>query len=358
MKVIHVVHRDKFTKGYINFMKTHMARYQHYFIVQAEQEIDLIDQNNVFYVKGFENPISRELLTLMGQSDAVIFSGIFNSIYLLKQLPRKILKKTYLQFWGADFYSYSEIRSPLHIRYHLHKFMRKRLYSRCAGHIFLIQGEDKKYEKIFGKFSKNFVVPMPVDDLEERLHEICELRQKKRKKTKINIMIGNSATESNRHIEVLNWLTKFSDNEIMIYMPLSYGDPAYRDSLIRFSKEKYKAAAIPIVRYLNTSDYIKFLAGMDIGIFNCNRQQGMGNIELLLALGKKVYLRRETTMWQSYCSKGYTIFDAAEISKLSYEQFIGFAKRDQEINENIYDATLTYQQYVQDWNNFFESIYC
>lgn len=356
MKVIHVVHRDKFTKGYIDFMKTKMTQYKHYFIIQAEQKLDLVDQNNVFYVKSFEKTISNELLALMDESDVIIFSGIFNSIYLLKQLPRRLLKKTYLQFWGADFYSYSEFRSPIHIRYYLHRFMRKRLYNSCAGHIFLIQGEYKKYESIFGKFDRNFVVSMPTDYVKQIVEEICELRQKKNQKTNINIMIGNSATKSNRHEEVLDWLSKYSDKKITIYMPLSYGDPEYRNRIIRIAKEKYGISAVPIVQYMSTLNYIKFLSAMDIGIINCNRQQGMGNILFLLALGKKVYIRRETTMWESYCSKGYTIFDASKIPELTYEQFLHFTSKDKEKNENICDQIFTYEQYIREWNDFFEAI--
>ena len=40
------------------------------------------------------------------------------------------------------------------------------------------------------------------------------------------------------------------------------------------------------------SSYISFLGSIDIGIFNNNRQQGMGNITNLLYLGKKVYLSK------------------------------------------------------------------
>ena len=40
----------------------------------------------------------------------------------------------------------------------------------------------------------------------------------------INILIGNSATETNNHIEVLDLLSKFKNEDIKIYVPLSYGD--------------------------------------------------------------------------------------------------------------------------------------
>ena len=56
-----------------------------------------------------------------------------------------------------------------------------------------------------------------------------------------------------------------------------------------------------------------FLGRIDIAIFNHRRQQGMGNIITLLGLGKKVYVRTDTTTWDALRHLAITVFDVDAI---------------------------------------------
>lgn len=356
MKVVHVIDHDKFTVGYINFMKQYIFQHEHYFIVCSKIPLALQNQKGVFYVDSYQIPLSPSLWQLLNECDAVIFSGIFNTIYLLKQFPAHVLRKTYLQFWGGDFYNYRWSPSPVHIRYYWDKFMRKLLYQKSAGHLFLIAGEDKEYEKIFGHFTRNYIVPVPGDN-DSSAREILSLRQNAKLHANTHILVGNSASKSNGHKEVLDCLYNYRNKKIKVFIPLSYGDEQYSAAVIRYAKEKLGDAAIPITHYMSQKNYLKFLSYMDIGILNCNRQQAMGNIICLLGLGKKVYIRRDTTMWDRYCKEGYTVYDTSQIATTDFNQFINFPKSSQISNEEIFDQTYTGKDLAQKWNAFLDQIH-
>ena len=84
MKIVHVLQSDKFTSGYVNFMKKHMSAYEHYFLLQSSAPLPLWDAHRVFYVETFNAPLSDDLRAVLEQCDRIIFSGVFSSIYLLQ----------------------------------------------------------------------------------------------------------------------------------------------------------------------------------------------------------------------------------------------------------------------------------
>ncbi len=48
----------------------------------------------------------------------------------------------------------------------------------------------------------------------------------------------------------------------------------------------------------------------------------MGNISIMLRLGKKVFLRPNTSMWNYFLTQGYSIYDANELNNISFHDFI------------------------------------
>jgi len=129
----------------------------------------------------------------------------------------------------------------------------------------------------------------------------------------INIQLGNSADPTNNHIEVLEKLTKYKDENIKIYTPLSYGDEEYAKSVIIKGKELFGEKFVPLVEFIPFEKYLEFLSEIDIAIFAHKRQQAMGNTITLLGLGKKVYMRSDTTPWQLFNDIDVKVFDVDDI---------------------------------------------
>lgn len=353
MIIVHVVHRDKFTSGYINFMKKYMTEYEHYFIVLHGAQ-NFVDVNNIFFIQDYRK-LSEMAKNVLNICNLIVFSGVFDSLDLLVKLPTNLLRKTYLHFWGAEIYTYSARKSIYHIRYHIQKFTRKYIYKRCAGFIFLIDGEQNEFKKIFRIKGPSFIAPMPEDNIYEVNDCIRRLRRTSHSNNFVNILIGNSASPSNQHMEALQWMERYLPYNIKIYIPLSYGSKVYRDKVIRLAKEKYGDTVVPVLNYMDKITYIEFLSQMDVAIVNTNRQQALGNINLLLALGKKLYIRDDTPMWKEYLRNGYNIFSTDTIKCLNFKDFLEFDDAKRKENEKIYDNLSNYDYAKRSWKFFFEN---
>lgn len=70
--------------------------------------------------------------------------------------------------------------------------------------------------------------------------------------------------------------------------------------------------------------YVELLSTCNVGIYYNDRQQGMGNINTLLRLGKKVYLRKGTSMWNNYKKNNFILFDVDELNNIYYNNLIEF----------------------------------
>lgn len=104
---------------------------------------------------------------------------------------------------------------------------------------------------------------------------------------KQHIMVGHSATPTCCHLETFKMLKSYT-GKIKIFCPLSYpDDKKYIQQVTEAGSELFGNDFVPLTEFMSYDKYVEFLNDMDIGIFNNNRQQGMGNITNLLYLGKK-----------------------------------------------------------------------
>jgi dTDP-N-acetylfucosamine:lipid II N-acetylfucosaminyltransferase len=132
--------------------------------------------------------------------------------------------------------------------------------------------------------------------------------------TTINIQLGNSADPSNNHIDVLKQLLKYKDYNIKIFTPLSYGNEEHAKEVIKKGKELFGDKFIALTEFMPFEKYLDFLTEIDIAIFAHKRQQAFGNTVTLLGLGKKVYVRKESTLNGVFKEYGLTVYDPENLS--------------------------------------------
>ena len=137
----------------------------------------------------------------------------------------------------------------------------------------------------------------------------------------VNVQIGNSATYMNNHLDVLDKLKKFSNEDVNFTLPLSYGNKEYAE----FVKDQYFDFFGPKVNFMeefiSREDYVIKLQQIDIGIMYHNRSQALGNCVTLLTLGKKLYMKRKNPLWDMFNRIGVIIFDADKLDKISFDEF-------------------------------------
>lgn len=350
--ILHYITRDKFTSGYINFMSQYMKQQKHYFITtkSSSYSLQLINADDVIFIdNNVEMLLNERIIYLLKVCDKFIVSGIFGIHKVLTSFNECVLKKTYLQFWGGDFYDYRRVIDKDKL---VEKTILKDLIKKCRGIINLISEDYKALRQVFllKNRCRHFVAPMPGDFFEKiRFEDYIKCSESVIKGRKTKIIIGNSATKENCHEEVFDLLKNAEGVEV--YCPLSYGEKEYRDYIINLGNACLGNAFHPITIFMDFNDYLSFLSSCDIGIFNNNRQQAMGNISILLGMGKKIFLREGTTMWSSYKRGGFVFYGIKDIEKkIIYEKNYHLSLKQQRDNLSLVKkySSVAYQKQLWD----------
>ena len=123
-----------------------------------------------------------------------------------------------------------------------------------------------------------------------------------------NILLGNSASFSNNHLEAFEVLKKLDLKSQNIITPLSYGNKKYADKIIEIGKRKLGDNLQPLTEFIPLSEYQKILLGCGIVIMNNYRQQAVGNVVNAIYLGAKVYLSNKNTLYHYLKRIGCHVF--------------------------------------------------
>lgn len=105
-----------------------------------------------------------------------------------------------------------------------------------------------------------------------------------------NVLIGNSATATNQHLEALQILKKSKVEIETILIPLSYGDGEYADWITSKAKKVFGDAVICLREFLPYHEYLERINRCGLVVMNHARQQALGNIFWALSSGKQVFL--------------------------------------------------------------------
>lgn len=321
-KILHISECDKFIPPFVKFIKEQFNFDEHEFLLTGgKAEKKLIEGKNIKLSKGtFLADLKHRLQTIvkMHQADKIILHGLFDIrlVQILFFTPW-LLKKCHWVMWGGDLYTYQ--LGYRNWKWKVKEFFRRPVIKNIGHLVTYIEGDvalARKWYKAKGELHECLMYT-------SNLYQEYEVPKKS--SNTINIQVGNSASSSNNHLEVLKKLLPYKDKKICIYLPLSYGSQEYAQQVIEQGREWFGEKLKPLTELMPFNEYLAFLGTIDIAIFNHHRQQAMGNTITLLGLGKTVYIRSDTTQWQFFKSKGIIIRDVEQLNTLE----------SQNVNENI-----------------------
>ncbi len=311
MKILHIGNCDKFLPPFIDKIKENFNFEQHEFLLTAgmgkTKNIKNVTVFKPFRLKRIKYYLS--VLFKMHSADKVFLHGLFDiRLVLILFLTPWLLKKCYWVIWGGDLYAYKF--GNKNKNYKIKEFFRRPVIKRIGHLVTYIQGDVELARKWYGTTGKYHECIMYTSNL------YTDYTVPPKKGLTLNIQVGNSADPSNNHIEVLEKLLPFKDQDISIYVPLSYGDQVHAKKVIKQGKEWFGENFKPLTDFIPFEQYLKLLGTIDITIFNHKRQQAMGNTITLLGLGKTVYLRSDVTQWQFFQDKGIVVGDFLKFKQL------------------------------------------
>lgn len=289
---------EKFIRSYIEFINEHFNIKEHHFFVIGKDygryNLDGLPHTTIVDKAASVLTFNARLYS----ADKVILHGLWNpKVIRLLNLQPWLVSKCYWMMWGGDFYNYQQ--EPL---------AKKKLIKRIRHFITFVKGDFEFVQKHYGAHgSLHECVMYPVSFYEDFYEE-----QKIRGNETINILVGNSADPSNNHSEIFKYLQKYKEERIIIYVPLSYGNPIYATEVEALGKSIFGEKLIVLKDIMPLVSYKKFLKTIDIGVFYHNRQQGTGNMIPLIINGSKVFLRPGVTTWQLFTDLGVKVYDMKE----------------------------------------------
>lgn len=308
--VLHLFPQEKFTVPFIKLINSTFDVNEHLFIVYGRNinyKKDEVEQyDNIIYVNRDNNNII-ESIKYISKADKIILHSLFMPSWIKYYLfiNKSIIKKSNWVIWGGDLYLY-KIRSK-NLKSNLNEVIRKKIISNLEGLITHVKGDyelAKEWYGAKGKYMYSFMYP-------SNLYKYYDLPQNNLYLNKSTyIQIGNSADPTNNHLDIFKKLEIYSDKNIKIICPLSYGDEEYKDKVINEGKRIFGVKFNPLLDFMDLQEYLRILSKIDVAIFNHKRQQAVGNITSLLGFGKKVYIRNDITTWDFCKDHDLMVFDA------------------------------------------------
>ena len=126
-----------------------------------------------------------------------------------------------------------------------------------------------------------------------------------------NILLGNSASKTNNHLEAFQKLQPFNLSNQKLIVPLSYGDKRYAQEINRSGKENFGDDFDGILDFMPLKTYNSYVQSCGIVIMNHYRQQAVGNVLVMLWMGAKVFLDERNTLFHYLKRIGIVVFSVA-----------------------------------------------
>jgi len=336
---LHITHDDKFLDFFIQNQELYTDTKNRYLVYSNADNLKYIKNKNVEIVKPDLDSIFEKIGDLKRYE--VVYIHYLSSLLMdfINSLKTDIV--VVWIFWGGD--GFSQIKNygnnyclePKTFNFHKKNLKNKMIW--CKNPIFIYKNYKRfqQKNKNIKYLNKNYVkATKRINYFAHYIYEDYLLIKNNSKLTakyinfnyistnqivttninKIkkggNIIIGNSATDTNNHVDIFNLLSQYNlsktDN---IYVPLSYGNEKYKQYVLNRGKLILKEKFKPLTDFMPLIEYNTMLSSISIAVFGLIRSQAAGNILALLLGGARVYMNKKNSLFILLKSEDVIIFD-------------------------------------------------
>lgn len=266
--------------------------------------------------------------------------------FLISKLNKLIKFKTYWIFYGVDLYK------PLYLKGKYQLYDESSLVSKLKFQI----------KKLSGPIYSKFIYKRKNDDIQNfilnldyfcfwnkydyfLLREYYDTKAQFRlfcyntlffpeynftgRTSKIVCQVNHSGSLSGNHCTILNKLNTpdIKSKLDQLVIPLSYGNKENITKVNEFCNQKFSGCYESRTEFVDQKIYFDLLGKVQVAFFGHRRQEGAGNIKVLLASGAKVFLREDNNLLLYYRDLGIILF--------SFEKNFKGVQDLQPLDENI-----------------------
>lgn len=365
-KYIHFMPDEKVTKSFINLLISKFDFEEHFFIISGVRPWygnwdfykELTEKYGNIYIIGnlkFKGFMNNELLTylylnkiknIFANSFKIIFHSflfIYNKIliYFLEEIIKEYSNKTAWIIWGGD----ARLSKNSPVGELIDNV--KEVYYKSEGLKYLYEDFKKNYDiskftiididlTYSGYFSKESLANYVQD-----------------KKDYISILVGYFGVEVDKHLEVFNEISKFKDENIRVYCPLSYGYNDYIEEVKEQGKKIFGEKFYSLDEYSSFEKYMEFLSNIDIFIMACDISTGIQGLKAALYFGKKIYTPKGKAIWDKFEALGFKLDDYCNLKNENFSNFI--SNNNYENNKLLAESLFDINAVAEKWKRVFKA---
>ena len=314
IRIFHIIQDDKFLDGVMNAFESEIRYDNHYFYFCKSKNHEFKWIKNVEKIKLIYTPqIAKKIL---GRSDYdVVFFCSMLDYQAFKYIPEN--KIVIWWAWGYDLYGKDRF-----INVPLYKFLTKIYVNRKNLKILpviksilrmipiwrtwrlgskdnairridyfqpVIRTEYQLLKKTEGFHAKEFYYPGANSFKSYLIPNIPKHCNR--------LIIGNSATPTNNHCDVWQDINSYIPDTVNVVVPISYGDKEYGRYIVDvIGKDNPKVDFLTDV--LPYNEYMNLLDSCSYAVYGVLRQQAMGAIFRCVASGIKLFLYRDSLVYE------------------------------------------------------------
>jgi len=362
ISILHIATDEKFINAANYIFEKAFPGCNHFVIRRSwfNRKLDHVEKTNNIQIVFYDNNLINKLSEMTLKYDCVFLHGIsaYNSaIYLRSREKEKFVG----MLWGAELYTQENLPDQRligelteAIKLPETKYtLKERIKELIRGVIYYKPATNENATKLAAS-GLNYISTLHEEDFnyfKERklISEKCrhipfayyplEYIMKGNELSMINendILLGNSASLTNNHLEAFQILREITTGNRKIIVPLSYGNSRYADYIQEKGTEHFGENFISLRKFIPLNEYTRIIQSCGIVIMNHYRQQAEGNILTMLWLGSKVYLNESNTFFQYLKRIGVVVYSIEkDFTKENQSVLENLSKTEIELNRNI-----------------------
>lgn len=150
-----------------------------------------------------------------------------------------------------------------------------------------------------------------------------------------NLLLGNSATPTNNHLEMFKRLEGLDLQGRKVVVPLSYGDTgAYRSVVLAAGQRAFGSDFEPLLEMLPPAEYDAVISECEFVMMGHLRQQGLGNIIAALRTGATVVLEGSNPVYAALRTYGIALQEFGDLRAGSLGDY-ALSGEEQRVNAEV-----------------------
>lgn len=334
------------------FTKTCQVRSEQFFWVKqtiknteaGKSEPAAISDTNSPFVYYESNEQLFSYLAELPDNAKIVFHGLFDIHTWRRLLLHPMVKRCSCVIWGTELYRHRKPHRSWKdfVALWLHRL----LLSRFAN-VFALTPGDAALVTRYLKRKDVAVLAYPLIGLVSEQHRPLSYSSAQ----PLRILVGNSADESNEHLNAFAQLAHLADGNIEIIVPLNYaGSSDYIDEVICAGKKLFADKFIAITNMLEKTAYDQLLSTVDITIFAHQRQQGLYVVYAMLEMGKAMFLRGTTSSYSNLSALGFDVKAFETLPEFNLEQLSQLVIAPNTCNQGLMAEHYTEQALAPKWS--------